>query len=48
MMNPTPTIAQQTFAALSAFAITASLMFASFAPPAQTVEQSATSAEVQA
>ncbi|WP_347303394.1 hypothetical protein V5740_01855 [Croceibacterium sp. TMG7-5b_MA50] len=47
-MTQTTTIAQQTVAALSAFAMTATMLFASFAPPAQTAEQTVAIAETLA
>jgi hypothetical protein len=47
-MSQNPTIAQQTFAALGAFAITAALLFGSFAPPATDAAQGIATTEVLA
>jgi len=47
-MSQNPTIAQQTFAAVGAFAITAALLFGSFAPPAQDATQGTVTTEVLA
>lgn len=47
-MSQNPTIAQQTFAALGAFAITATLLFGSFAAPAQDAQQGVATTEVLA
>lgn len=47
-MSQNPTIAQQTFAALGAFAITATLLFGSFAPPATDATQGIVTTEVLA
>lgn len=47
-MSQNPTIAQQTFAALGAFAITAALLFGSFGPPAHDAAQGTVTTEVLA